>query len=106
MPSIQKILAPFQGPCPACGRDHSLSPSEIVIEKGAMEKLPAILSSLGKRPFILADPRTWKAAGERAAALLSEKGIPFSVHLLREDQVHPDKRPWAPPSSTSTMPAT
>lgn len=59
------------GPC-ACGRTHTCAIQHIVIEKGALDKLP-LLTADYRRILLVADGNTYRAAGERIERLLSER---------------------------------
>jgi len=56
----------------SCGRDHRILTREVVIERRVAEHLGERLPSLvkGKRALLVADSRTWKAAGEEVASAL------------------------------------
>ena len=41
-------MTKFSGKC-SCGRDHQLTVKEIILEKGALQRIPEIL---GKEPYI------------------------------------------------------
>ena len=65
--------------CPSCGRRHFGGLRDCVIRHGALSALPGLLEKYGaKRPFLLCDRDTYRAAGERVTAVLGESGIPFS----------------------------
>lgn len=62
-------------PCD-CGREHKTEISEVISCRGAIEKLPETLTRLGcKRPFVLCDDNTYRAAGERAESILTKANI-------------------------------
>ena len=64
-------------PC-SCGRTHEVGIRKIRVAGGCLEELPEIVKGLGGGPaYLLADRRTFEAAGERAGQLLYEGGIPF-----------------------------
>jgi glycerol-1-phosphate dehydrogenase [NAD(P)+] len=71
--------------CP-CGRDHRILTRKVVIEPGVADRVPEMLPALipGERILLLADRRTWKAAGERLSEAL---GTSYSVEccMLRDD---------------------
>lgn len=48
-----------------------------ILDSGALDFLPELLETAfpGKRPWIVADENTWRAAGERAAGLLAASGL-------------------------------
>lgn len=78
--------------CPACGVRHEIDLKSMRRGRGAVEALPGELSKIAvKRPFLLADPNTWEAAGWRAAALLDRAGVPYSVHILAATRPAPDE---------------
>ncbi len=55
-----------------CGRTHHVPTRSVIIAHGAVESLPEVLDSAaaGKRALVVADCRTWDAAGISAAAAL------------------------------------
>ena len=78
-------------PC-ACGRVHEADINDILIGEGVIRQLPECVASLGgKKPFLLADPNTWKAAGEQCASLLSEAGIRFASYCFRDPHPIPNE---------------
>ena len=67
-----------------CGRTHETVFSRLILERGALRKLPELLGELGvKRPFVLADTHTYKAAGARVLEILREAGVGFSSCVLK-----------------------
>ena len=92
MNEIKKMLAPFAGLCPACGRRHDAAIGRVEIGKGMIERLPEMMADLGNRPFILADLHTWEAAGKKASELLAAKGVTFSSYIFQEDHLVPDEK--------------
>ena len=71
----------------SCGRTHETGFSRLIMERGALKKLPELLQELGvRRPFILADTHTWEAAGSRAAEILGAAGIAFSSFVLKSPE--------------------
>ncbi len=78
----------------ACGKEHCLDLKDVVIGKGAIRQLPACLEKLGaKKPFLLMDVNTQKAAGEKVAALLEEEGIAYGRYVFQKKALKPDE--WA-----------
>ena len=78
--------------CPDCGRFHEIELKNVITRRGALNSLPGELAKFGvTRPFLLADPNTWQAAGNRAAEILTEAGIPFSFHIFGEGKPAPDE---------------
>ena len=59
-----------------------------VIGAGAVESAAKMFAELfpgEKKAFVVADPRTWKVAGERVEALLRESGVETSRYIFCED---------------------
>lgn len=77
----------------ACGKAHTAPIDEVIIEKGAINKLPDIIKNYGKKKaFILADKNTYKAAGEKVAALFDENGIAYKKFVFDCDgEVKPNE---------------
>lgn len=90
--SIMTALKEFaEVPC-ECGREHKLTLSDVIIEKGAIQQLPRVIESLGtKKVFVLADENTYAAAGERVCELLSDSGIKYSKYILQGKSIEPDE---------------
>jgi len=65
-------ISEFRKPC-ACGRAHSLVIKALLIERGAINKLPEVVSSLGRFNHItvVCDNNTKAIAGDKAAQLIS-----------------------------------
>ena len=71
----------------ACGRHHKTAFGNFELSHGAVRKLPGILGKLGyRKPFLLSDTNTHKAAGEQVEAVLTEAGIPFVSHVLKSPE--------------------
>ena len=77
----------FTGKC-SCGRDHQLVVDDVILEEGALKKLPEILS---KEPYnqykhlvMVCDDNTYEAAGKKVEKLLN--GI--SVIKLDPENLH------------------
>ena len=78
--------------CP-CGHTHYSSVKRIDIDKDAVKRLPTHIIELGyKKPFIVADINTWKAAGEAAAAELEKAGIEYGKVILDYEEVVPNEQ--------------
>jgi glycerol-1-phosphate dehydrogenase [NAD(P)+] len=69
----------------SCGREHTVQTRKVVIDAGAATRVPDELPTLipGKRILLVADLRTWEAAGKRLAGAL---GPSYTVEccLIRE----------------------
>jgi glycerol-1-phosphate dehydrogenase [NAD(P)+] len=57
----------------SCGREHRVLTREVVIEPEAARRLPEVLArrAAGRRVLLVADRRTWEAAGAEAGAALA-----------------------------------
>ena len=78
-------------PC-SCGKTHRFS-AKVVTGAGVVHQLPEILAEMGiKKPFLLTDRNTWKAAGEQVEAILAAAGILHSSYSLPEDAPKPDEQ--------------
>lgn len=57
-----------------CGKTHHIEPHRVLYEKGALTRLPRVLSeyTTGRRVVLLMDIRTREVAGKEAAALLRD----------------------------------
>lgn len=75
-----------------CGKEHSVIIDKIIVEKGALNRLPDILKEYNtKKVFILADKNTYKAAGERVFEILSENGINIAKYIFDTESLEPDE---------------
>ncbi|MBQ8408285.1 MAG: sn-glycerol-1-phosphate dehydrogenase [Clostridia bacterium] len=75
-----------------CGETHSAFTSRVIAECGAIKKLPEAIYALGcRKPFLVADQNTFKAAGEEAASLLSGAEMLFSLYVFEKSPA-PDER--------------
>lgn len=75
-----------------CGKTHVSLVDQVLVGKGVIGQLPEIVKRYqAKRVFLLADLNTYKAAGERVAALLSEAQIAYSQYVFEESHLEPDE---------------
>ena len=86
---MQIDVSQFIGKC-VCGKTHSMEIKKILLEPGALERIPEVVQELGLcgKAVIICDRNTWKAAGKRIASLLPE----HHVIMLERDDIHPDER--------------
>ncbi len=92
MGTIEELIgADFH--CPRCGRQHRVTLRDLVYQPGAWDRLPELFQKHcpGKRVRLLADQRTFQAAGEGCRDALEGKGFQVSVHLV------PDPAPGESP---------
>jgi len=77
----------------SCGKAHDIAIDDVVIGRGALARLPEFLSKYGaKKPFILADCNTYKAAGEQVAGLLDRHSIAHAQFVFPDDHLEPDEQ--------------
>ena len=77
--------------CP-CGKAHLVELDDVIVERGAIGKLPEVLGRYGcRRIFLLADRNTDAAAGEKVRSVLTAAGIPFCGFLFPESP-KPDEK--------------
>ncbi len=78
-------------PC-SCGRKHFPMIDDVILEKGAIRRLPELIRRYTDgKAFLLADQNTYKAAGEQVAAILSESGIAYSTYVFTKNELEPDE---------------
>lgn len=93
--SLEEVLNPQGHQC-ACGRIHKTGLKILRIGQGVIRDIPDVIRQLGKtKPFVVADANTWKAAGEKAVAILEENGIPYTKFVFSEDmgRIEPNELP-------------
>jgi len=78
-------------PC-ICGREHTILTRTVVIDSGAVQRVPDELPALirGDRILLVADLRTWEAAGKRLADALGPSHV-VECCLIRDPpagQIH------------------
>ena len=74
-----------------CGKEHSFS-SKVVIEKGAIKKLPFILEKMNLRSaFVIADKNTYSAAGEEVTEILDNAGIKNEKYVFLKENLEPNE---------------
>ena len=90
---LQELLEHPEGVKCACGKIHKAGFSHVIIESGAIRRVPEVVRSYGaKKVFLLADHNTYAAAGARVEAVLREADIPVTVYLLPgEKRIEPDE---------------
>ena len=74
----------------ACGKHHACGMDYLKIGRGVIRFLPDMIAAMGKkRPFVVCDKNTYKAAGEQAVAILEKAGIGYTLYILQEDRPAP-----------------
>lgn len=77
-----------------CGKKHYVNLEKVLIEKGAINKLPEILKGHSyKKVFIAADQNTYEAAGRYVEAIIKSSGFDYNLLVYkREEDLVPDER--------------
>ncbi len=76
----------------SCGRTHSAPIHTIIIEEGALLRLPEVIAAAGcRKPFLLYDRTTYTIAGKQVEDLLGRGSIYFSSYVLPEAEPVPDE---------------
>lgn len=76
----------------ACGKTHNTQVDDVIIEKGAIKRVPEVLARYGaKKAFVLADENTYKAAGEKVCAILEKNGVAYSKFVYQGVSPEPDE---------------
>lgn len=74
--------------CDICKKDHSIDIEKIIIEKGAIDKIPSVIEKYKtEKLFLVADNNTYPVAGERVEKLLKSEGFrlkTFVFNTLKE----------------------
>ncbi len=73
----------------SCGHTHYCPISNVVVESGALESLPALMAPYNKI-VLVADTNTWATCGEKVESLLSGK-IANKLVYVREGLLVPDE---------------
>ncbi len=77
----------------SCGKEHRCALEELIVGAGVISHTAEVLKRRGiKRPFLLADINTYKAAGEKVAGVLDEANIQYSKYVFNETSLEPDER--------------
>ena len=67
-----------------CGCTHHTQVDDVIIEKGAIQRLPEVIKRYnGRKVFVLADENTYKAAGEKVCAILKDHEISYSKFVFQ-----------------------
>lgn len=76
----------------SCGREHNVAIDDVVVGKGVLARLPEFVNAYGaKKPFVLADRNTYKAAGEQVLQILRNNGIDYSTYIFQKDALEPNE---------------
>ena len=83
----------LESTCCQCGKTHSAAIDDVVIGKGAINRLPDFVKKYGcRKPFLLADCNTFAAAGEQVCGVLDEQSVPYSKYVFESKHLEPDEK--------------
>lgn len=73
-----------------CGKTHTPGVKKVIIEKGAIRRLPEFLKEIGcVKPFLLSGHDTFAAAGDLVVSALDEAKIPYEKYVFPISPVRP-----------------
>jgi len=76
-----------------CGNTHFCGIEDIIIEDGALLKIPRLIRNKGyKQIFVVSDLNTEVAAGLKVKELLTENQIAFQAYVFSEKELIPDEK--------------
>ena len=89
--TIAELIDPRGFDC-GCGKRHAVSIKYVKTGRGVLGCVPEMIAALGaKKPFVLCDKSTYKAAGEKVCEILKDAGIPYTLYVLPVDKPAPDE---------------
>ena len=89
--SIQECIQAGSFSC-KCGKTHASTLKELIIEKGALRKIPDLVKKYGgSKVFVLTDCNEYAAAGETVCQHLRAAGIPYSIYVFPQTSLEPDE---------------
>jgi len=75
-----------------CGKSHSSSLKELIIEAGAIKRIPGLVEKYGgHKVFVLTDVNAEAAAGTAVCEHLKNAGIPYSSYVFPQTNLEPDE---------------
>jgi len=90
--TLDEIIREGGWDCECCGRHHEAGLKYLKVERGAVRYLPEALEHCGvKKPFIVCDHNTKKAAWAQVKAVLDEAGIAYTLYEFPYEELEPDE---------------
>ena len=91
--TLAEILSPAGHDC-SCGKHHGCELKYLKVGKGAIAHLSEGMATIGvRKPFVVMDCNTKKAAGDLVEKTLREAGIPYTAFVFPgEGRMEPDER--------------
>lgn len=88
--SMEKLSA-MNGVLCGCGKLHTYD-TQVYVGRGVVENIPQYLQQYNpQKVFVLSDPNTYKAAGERVCAVLERAGVAYTAYSFTHDPIEPDE---------------
>ena len=88
-PDLKELLRREGFSC-SCGKPHRADTETVLIERGAISRLPALLRHYGAgRPFLLSGHDSFAAAGAAVCRTLEEAGLPYASYVFPQSPVKP-----------------
>ena len=76
----------------SCGKKHVSSVDDIIVEKGAINRLPEFIKKYNAiKPFILADEKSFCAGGTKVIKALESNNINYSKYVFEKGDIEPDE---------------
>ena len=98
--SIAELLAAGGHHC-TCGRTHTTGLKFLRVGPGTISAIPEALKFLGRRkPFVVSDVNTYRAAGAKVEERLTNAGIPYTSFIYPESNGHIEPDEYAVGSLT------
>ena len=80
--TLEELVRPQGHDC-ACGRHHVCALDYLRIGRGAIAHVAEMVAALGKkRPFVVCDDNTYRVAGEKVCALLTQAGVEHTCYII------------------------
>ena len=89
--TIAELINPAGFDC-ECGHHHAVNIRYIKTGRGVLPCVVEMLEALGsKKPFILCDQNTYRAAGEKVCEILKNAGVEYVLYVLPAEKPAPDE---------------
>ncbi|NLM09401.1 MAG: sn-glycerol-1-phosphate dehydrogenase [Clostridiaceae bacterium] len=76
----------------SCGKEHTSDVKEVLIEQGALVKVPGIIKKYGgSKVFIIADRNTYNAAGKDVCKFIQNENLSYLLYIYDNDPIKPDE---------------
>ena len=67
-----------------CGREHTTRFSKMILEEGALEKIPSLLADFGYQyPFLVCDTNTYRVCGQTVCGILDAASVRYEKIVLQ-----------------------